>query len=261
MIMKNNPWSEEIDSGSSTESFDEQIIDKVKSSGLLRKKFSKRLSSESDTNSSGGSYSRSASDAEYSDEDFRDQNLPKSSSNHYPSDPDDNIESSDGEPQLPRKTRPIKNSNDIFKELIKNQLPDVPSEWKLSINDMKRICKYINTSIFDPENCCLWHGYITNINNANKGTYVNFYFRNKKVALHRLLYSNFVSPLNSTEYLKFNCENKGVCCNIYHYAKYKYSKTDGVLRKETKKKEPKKEIIDVKIIGSEDKDGLTVNFD
>ena len=111
----------------------------------------------------------------------------------------------------------IRSSNEIFKELIKRQLPDVPSQWKLNINDMKRICKYIDTSIFDDKKCCMWNGYITNMNNSNKGTYVNFYFHNKKVALHRLLYSNFVAPLDSSEYLKFNCNNKGICCNINHY--------------------------------------------
>ena len=122
------------------------------------------------------------------------------------------------------KKNSIKNSNEIFKELIKKQLPDVPSQWKLNINDMKRICKYISTSIFDKNTCCMWNGYITNMNNSNKGTYVNFYFRNKKVALHRLLYSNFVAPLDSSKYLKFNCDNKGSCCNINHYEIYKYEK-------------------------------------
>jgi hypothetical protein len=107
---------------------------------------------------------------------------------------------------------------------------------------MKRICKYIDTSIFDQANCCIWNGYITNMNNSNKGTYVNFYFRNKKVALHRLLYSNFVAPLDSSEYLKFNCDNKGICCNINHYEKYKYSKSNGIVKKEQKHKEPKKKL-------------------
>ena len=157
--------------------------------------------------------------------------------------------------------KPIKNSNEIFKELIKRQLPDVPTQWKLNINDMKRICKYINTSIFDEKNCCLWNGYITNINNSNKGTYVNFYFRNKKVALHRLLYSNFVAPLDSSEYLKFNCENKGICCNINHYEKYKYSKNNIVIiKKETKQKESKKDVKEI-TIGATDPDDLIVNFD
>jgi len=155
----------------------------------------------------------------------------------------------------------IKNSNEIFKELIKRQLTDVPSQWKLNINDMKRICKYIDTSIFDKNNCCIWNGYITNMNNSNKGTYVNFYFRNKKVALHRLLYSNFVAPLDSSEYLKFNCDNKGICCNINHYEKYKYSKNNTVTKKEQKHREAKKEIKEITIIGPDDPDKLIINFD
>lgn len=161
---------------------------------------------------------------------------------------------------LLKKKNP-KNSNEIFKELIKKQLPDVPSQWKLNINDMKRICKYIDASIFDKKLCCVWNGYITNMNNSNKGTYVNFYFRNKKVALHRLLYSNFVAPLDSSEYLKFNCDNKGICCNINHYEKYKYSKNNGPTKKEHKHKEPKKEIKEITIIGSDDIDKLIIDFD
>lgn len=160
-----------------------------------------------------------------------------------------------------QKKKPIKNNNEIFKELIKKQLADVPLKWKLNINDMKRICKYINKSIFDKKKCCLWNGYITNINNSNKGTYVNFYFRNKKVALHRLLYSNFVAPLDSSEYLKFNCDNKGICCNINHYEKYKYSKNNNVVKKESKHKEPKKEIKEITIVGSDEPDKLIIDFD
>lgn len=154
-----------------------------------------------------------------------------------------------------------KNSNEIFKELIRRQLKDIPPKWKLNINDMKRICKYIDTSIFDSKECCVWDGYITNMNNANKGTYVNFYFRNKKVALHRLLYSNFVSPLDSSEYLKCNCENKGFCCNINHYEKYKYSNNNFVAKKEAKQKEPVKEVKTIMIFGTDDSDGIDVDFD
>lgn len=154
-----------------------------------------------------------------------------------------------------------KNSNEIFKELIKRQLPDVPPAWKLNINDMKRICKYIDNSIFDENNCCIWKGYITNMNNSNKGTYVNFYFRNKKVALHRLLYSNFVAPLDSSEYLKFNCDNKGICCNVNHYEKYRYSKNNNIVKKEQKIKENKKDIKEIVITGTDDPDQLIVDFD
>ncbi|AZL89283.1 hypothetical protein QKC54_gp0549 [Megavirus baoshan] len=174
----------------------------------------------------------------------------------------DKVSSDDQSIDNTETTKISKNSNEIFKELIKRQLPDVPSQWRLNINDIKRICKYIDTSIFDKNNCCLWNGYITNINNSNKGTYVNFYFRNKKVALHRLLYSNFVAPLNSSEYLKFNCDNKGICCNINHYEKYKYSKNNnGITKKECKNKESKKEIKEVTISGAHDSNELIVDFD
>ena len=174
--------------------------------------------------------------------------------------PESDSDSSDLSEIIPKK-KSIKNSNEIFKELIKRQLPDVPTQWKLNINDMKRICKHIDTSIFDKNLCCIWTGYITNMNNSNKGTYVNFYFRCKKVALHRLLYSNFVAPLDSSEYLKFNCDNKGICCNINHYEKYKYSKNNNIIKKELKYKEPKKDPREITIIGSDDSDQLTINFD
>lgn len=150
-------------------------------------------------------------------------------------------------------------NNDIYKELISKQLKNVPDEWRLGASDMKRICKYIDTSIFDENQCCFWKGYITNANSSNKGTYVNFYFKHKKVALHRLLYSNFVAPLSSNEYLKFNCENKGICCNVCHYRKYKYSKNMQVPRKNPPK-EVKKVPVNVVTIGG-DSDDLILDFD
>lgn len=158
------------------------------------------------------------------------------------------------------KGRKSKANKDIFNELLENQLPNVPNEWKLQINDMKRVCKYIDNSIFSKESCCPWKGYITNKHNLDKGTYVNFYFRNKKVALHRLLYSNFVAPLDSSEYLKFNCENKGICCNVYHYEKYKYSKTSIPSRKQVVR-EPKKIPSDVVVTDPDSDDDLAIIFD
>ena len=156
---------------------------------------------------------------------------------------------------------PRKNSNDIFRELITRQLDNVPSKWRLNVGDMERVCKYIDNSIFDANSCCLWKGYVTNINNTNKGTYVNFYFKNKKIALHRLLYSNFVAPLDSSEYLKFNCENKGICCNVYHYEKYRYMKSNANTEKKiSNKKDNTKESKSIIIYDNDDQD-LTVDFD
>lgn len=117
------------------------------------------------------------------------------------------------------------NNNQLLKELLQKQRKEIPDEKKLYLHDIKRVCKNIKTSIFDEDECCLWNGYITNLNKANKGTYINFYFRQKKVALHRLLYLNYVNDLSNDEYLKFSCDNKGVCCNINHLKKFKYNKS------------------------------------
>ena len=113
-------------------------------------------------------------------------------------------------------------SNELLTELITKQIKDLAYDKKLQYADLKRICKYINTSIFDKNRCCMWNGYITNSNNSNKGTYINFYFRKKKAALHRLLYINFIGELDYDEYLKFTCEEKGRCCNISHLKKFQY---------------------------------------
>lgn len=117
----------------------------------------------------------------------------------------------------------INNIDKIFKELVAKQKKDIPTNKKLQLSDIKRIARRISGPISDPNKCSIWSGYITNINNAAKGTYVNFYFRKKKVALHRLLYINFVGSLEDDEYLKFNCENKGKCCNVHHMNKFKYN--------------------------------------
>lgn len=114
----------------------------------------------------------------------------------------------------------MKNIKDvILKELIEKQLKDVQTSKKFRYGDIKRISKYITSSIFKEDECCLWNGYITNLNNKNKGTYVNFYFNGKKTALHRLLYINYIESLEENEYLKFSCPNKGKCCNVKHMSR------------------------------------------
>ena len=121
----------------------------------------------------------------------------------------------------------IKDNNVFFNELLKKQIGCIPNEKKLNYNDIKRISKLIKSSIFDKKNCSIWGGYVTNENNSAKGTYINFYFNKKKIALHRLLYINYIGPLTNNEYLKFSCENKGKCCNVHHMKKYTYNnKTD-----------------------------------
>jgi hypothetical protein len=115
-------------------------------------------------------------------------------------------------------------NNLYLKELLKNQLKNISSDKKLNYNDIKRISKFLSCSIFDKNNCCIWDGYITNEKNQSKGTYINFYFNKKKIALHRLLYINYVEDMSPDEYIKFSCVNKGKCCNVNHMQKFIYNK-------------------------------------
>ena len=110
----------------------------------------------------------------------------------------------------------MSDSNFIFSELIDNQLNNIATDKRLFAKDIKRICRHIDSSIFDKNKCSIWNGYIS------RGIYINFFFRNKKIALHRLLYSNYVSELNDNDYLKYSCDNKRKCCNIYHMCKIQY---------------------------------------
>lgn len=118
------------------------------------------------------------------------------------------------------------NDNQILKELIRNQRSNVDEDKKLYLQDIQRICKNVSSSPFHKTDCCLWEGYITNLNKVNKGTYINFYFRHKKVALHRLMYANYVGEISNNDYLKYTCKNKGLCCNIHHLEKFKYNKAN-----------------------------------
>lgn len=114
------------------------------------------------------------------------------------------------------------------KEMKRKQLNNIPASKRLRPNDIHRIVEHTDNSIFDEERCCLWTGYITNLRNKKKGTYINFYFREKKkVALHRLLYANFKGEISINDYIKYSCHNKGKCCNINHMVKFEYNSSDG----------------------------------
>ena len=107
--------------------------------------------------------------------------------------------------------------------------------WRLKINDIRRVCNHINGSIFGDE-CVIWQGYITNRNKPSKGPNINFYFQGNKVALHRLLFSNYIRPLVAGEYLKYTCENKGKCCNINHLECFAYARSNTRAKPKTEPK-------------------------
>ena len=136
------------------------------------------------------------------------------------------------------------NKTIIYQELIQKQRKNLVGDRKLSVQDLNRIASYLPDSIFTNK-CSLWQGYITEINN---NSFVNFFFNGKKQALHRILFYNFINDVNSNEYLKFTCENKGKCCSVNHIVLSKTIEDKPVVVEE------KKEIFKV------EKKDITVNF-
>ena len=125
-----------------------------------------------------------------------------------------------------------------YLELSNNQLDEVDPSRKLSVNDMGRLLRYTKSSLFNDDECCLWNGYIANKKGINKKVkYAYFYFKKQKVALHRILFENYKDTLSNDEYIKFDCKNKGKCCNINHMNKFKYElkKPKKVIEKKVKK--------------------------
>jgi len=112
---------------------------------------------------------------------------------------------------------PSISKNQILIQMLQLQRKKLPHNLRLDIDDLKRIVYNINTSPFSDTECCIWNGYVTD--NNEKCKYINFYFKHHKIALHRLLYINYTDNLESNNYLKFTCKNKGICCNIKHIEK------------------------------------------
>jgi len=105
----------------------------------------------------------------------------------------------------------MKPKNDRLVELINNQLSNIDEDNMLSWSDMHRIVKYTDKSLFGSE-CCLWQGYIS----FSKIKYVNFYFKNSKRSINRLLYQNYKGKLHESVYLNHTCNNPDDCININH---------------------------------------------
>ncbi len=145
-----------------------------------------------------------------------------------------------------KKDSDSEDNNNIFKELLNKQRKNICLSKKLLFGDIKRISKFLSESIFDENKCSLWNGYITNEKNQSKGTYINFYFNKKKIALHRLLYINYIGEISNDEYIKFSCENKGKCCNIHHMKKYSYNKNLEEISKSKEKKNENEQSIHIK---------------
>jgi hypothetical protein len=111
----------------------------------------------------------------------------------------------------------------LLNNIINLQRPNVRYDKLLLEKDLKRIINRTGGITNTTNDCILWKGYITH----NKIDYINFYFKGKKCALHRILYINFKGKLNDNDYLEFTCfdkTNRGKCCNINHIIKKRDSK-------------------------------------
>lgn len=123
----------------------------------------------------------------------------------------------------------------IIQEMMVKQLKTIPNERKFIYDDILRIGKNIDKSIFGDE-CAVWNGYVTNENNT-KGTYINFLYNGKKTPLHRLLYVNFMDDIDENHYIRYSCENKGKCCNVTHMIRCDYKKKKPVKNDNANNKE------------------------
>ena len=101
--------------------------------------------------------------------------------------------------------------------MVRRQLPNVPHHLRLGISDMQRIINNTDDDIFNKTRCSLWNGYVTTTSTSS--AYINFWFKGRKISLHRLLFVNYCGTLESNSYLKYICPNKGVCCNLNHFMK------------------------------------------
>lgn len=119
-------------------------------------------------------------------------------------------------------------------ELVRNQLQDVDPARKLSLCDIERLAKFSDgKSYFDPLKCTPFQGYVNH--NRPRDVCIVFFHKRRKVALHRLLFENYVGPLNYFQYVRHTCGNRYSCVNVLHLKRIDYRN-----KKSPKKMSPKK---------------------
>jgi len=124
----------------------------------------------------------------------------------------------------------------IKKNILDRILPDTFTN-RITSREVLRMLKNIDGNIFGNE-CVVWKGHLTNVNNPRKGIHINFFFRDKKLALHRLLYHNLVEHIEKSTYIAYTCKNKGKCLCLKHMKhkkkEYIYKESKKELKKDNK---------------------------
>jgi hypothetical protein len=101
-----------------------------------------------------------------------------------------------------------------MKDYINNIINNVPEQYKIDNHEVNRLTSHIEGDIFNSDECVLWNGYVTQ--SKSNSVHVNYIIRGKKTSLSRLLYMNYVGKLEPNNYIKYNCSNPGICCNLKH---------------------------------------------
>jgi hypothetical protein len=105
----------------------------------------------------------------------------------------------------------------ILAHLLIIQREEINENYKLDIYLIVKVIKLLGSTLLENLvkhnrlECWLYK-------NKYKTNNINFYIKGKKIALHRILYINFIDELDKNIYLKHSCNNNN-CYNIYHLEK------------------------------------------
>jgi hypothetical protein len=103
----------------------------------------------------------------------------------------------------------------MIDDYITKQKDNVHKQYKLYPMDMTRLSKKITGSPFDLSGCVLW--------NAKKVKAKHFRINGEQREANRILYSNYVEPLQDNEYVRMSCGND-MCVTLSHMKKHVINK-------------------------------------
>ena len=149
------------------------------------------------------------------------------------------------------------NKNKLLTELCVKQRKKADKKYFLELKDLIRLLKNIDYSIFNNTECILWKGYLTKCNNQ-KSCYINFYLKKRKLALHRILYINYIDDLDDKHYLKYTCKNSGKCCNLNHIIKVYDNVDDNKFKQSDISDISNVNISNINIISTEEKSNIII---
>jgi len=109
----------------------------------------------------------------------------------------------------------------FYDELINLQINDIGDKYKFTERDIRRLSKYLKTSINHKTECSLWGGYLSNM---GKRKYATFTMNKSKLSLSKLIYKNYIGKLIKNQMVSFTCDNRDKCCNINHMYSEKKSR-------------------------------------